>query len=80
MQDETTGNTPAQDLYEDYNMEAEAQVAEAIGKALKRTSRAPSFDIKGPYAGTKKSLNRQMWERDRKRRKAARKSRRRNRQ
>jgi len=79
MQDETTGNTPAQDLYEDYNMEAEVQVAGAIAKMLNRTSRAVSFDIKGPYAGTKKALNRAMWERDRKRRKAARKSRRRNR-
>lgn len=75
MHDETIGNT----LYEDYNMEAEVQVAEAIAKELRRTSRAPSFDIKGPYAGTKKALNRAMWERDRKRRKAARKSRRRNR-
>jgi len=35
--------------------------------------------FKGPYAGRKKCLNRQVWEKDRQKRKAARKARRRNR-
>jgi hypothetical protein len=74
MPNETQGNT----LYDDFNMEAEVAVMEAIGKKLRRTSQ-PSFDIKGPYAGTKKALNRKMWEADRKKRKMARKTRKRNR-
>jgi hypothetical protein len=74
-------NTPeeiADALYQDYNMEAECQVIDAMHHACKKAKGIPRR-IKGPYAGTKKALNRKLWEKDRKRRKAKRQAKRRNR-
>ena len=74
--------------------EAEAKIIEAGVRILRREQMSMTKSatlgaivaahtevakIRGPYAGVKKCLNRDLWEKDRKKRKQSRKSRKRNR-